>query len=106
METNGTRKGAERRTGERVPYSAEVTLRELSGISGASFQGDTIAARVENLSESGMCVSTRVPLMFSTSVRCDVGLKDLPLAVPTVAQVRWVYKVDSRTYRSGLRYLL
>ena len=89
-----------------MPYTIEVKLHELSGISGYVVRGDSIVARVENISQSGMCVSTRFPLMLSTSVRCEVGLNDLPVAVPTMAQVRWVMKVNSRVYRSGLQYLL
>lgn len=107
MENIGTRnKTSERRLQERIPYTIEVKLHELSGISGTVVKGDPIVARVENVSQNGMCVSSRFPLMLSTSVRCEVGLNDLPVAVPTMAQVRWVLKVNSRTYRSGLQYLL
>jgi hypothetical protein len=107
METNGSQKPAvERRGRDRVPYSIEVRLQEISDISGTVVKGDPIIGRVQNVSQTGMCVASRVPLMLSTSLRCLVALDSLPVAVPTVAQVRWVEKVNSRTYRSGLQYLL
>ena len=108
METSGTRLRAEseRRARERVPYAIDVTLQEMSDISGGIVRGEPIVARAVNVSQTGMCVSSRVPLMLTTSLRCSIGLDDLQIAVPTVAQVRWVEKINSRTYRSGLQYLL
>jgi hypothetical protein len=107
METIGTQKlESERRAKQRVPYAIDVTLQEMSDISGATVKGDPIIARAVNVSQTGMCVSSRVPLMLTTSLRCLIGLNDLQVAVPTMAQVRWVEKINSRTYLSGLQYLL
>jgi len=95
----------DRRTADRFPYSMEVILQELSGESRTTPAGPPIFAHIYNVSQRGMCVSSSVPLIYSKVVRCDIGLKDLPVAVPTVAQVRWVEKINLRNYRCGLRYL-
>jgi len=105
MPNESQQAGVERRRRERMAYSIDVRLQEISDISGTVVAGDPILARVENVSQTGMCVSSRVPLMLTTSLRCMVTLDSLPIAVPTVAQVRWVEKINSRTYRSGLQYL-
>ncbi len=58
-----------------------------------------------NASESGMCVSSAVPLMHSSVVRCDISMGDIPVTIPTMAQIRWVEKVSGGEYRSGLAYI-
>jgi hypothetical protein len=43
--------------------------------------------------------------MHSSVVRCDISVGDLPVTIPTIAQIRWVEKVSGGEYRSGLVYI-
>ncbi len=97
---------SERRTRERYQYSIDIILQELSGDSVADGSAKQILGQVDNVSKRGLCVSSPVPLMLSKVVRCDIGLRDLPVTVPTIAQVRWVEKINPRNYRCGLQYVL
>jgi len=105
MREETTNQISERRTRERFPYAIEVMVQELPGETPPSVAPDPVFGYLHNVSQRGMCVSSSVPLIVSKVVRCDVGIKDLPVSVPTVAQVRWVQKINSRSFRCGLRYL-
>jgi hypothetical protein len=61
---------------------------------------------IHNVSGTGIGISTATPLAYSAVVRCDVALKNLPVFIPTIAQVRWVQRAHGGEYRSGLSYLL
>jgi hypothetical protein len=94
----------ERSTRERVPYSIAVTLHELS-VTGLVVKNSRIPARVEDFSQTGMRVSSVARIMPFTSVLCTVNINDVQVNVPTIAQVRWVERLNSGHYFIGLEYL-
>jgi len=94
----------EKRTAKRYPFTVAVMLHDMSQEQKAS-GSQPIGCVSRNASESGMCISTAVPLMHSSVVRCDISVGDLPVTIPTMAQIRWVEKVSGGEYRSGLVYI-
>ena len=94
----------EKRTAKRYSFTVSVMLHELSQEHKAT-GAKPIGCVSRNASESGMCVSTAVPLMHSSVVRCDISVGDIPVTIPTIAQIRWVERVSGGEYRSGLAYI-
>jgi hypothetical protein len=93
----------EKRTAKRYSFTVAVMLHELS--QDQKTVGRPIGCVSRNASENGMCVSTAVPLMHSAVVRCDISMGDVPVSVPTLAQIRWVERVSGGEYRTGLAYI-
>jgi hypothetical protein len=44
----------------------------------------------------------------SCLVRCEIGVPELPVSIPTLMQVRWTRKqsLQADTYLTGLQFLL
>lgn len=95
----------EKRRTKRYPFTVVVTIQELSAGQKISDNSSTIGCVSRNASESGICLSTAVPLPYSAVVRCDISV-DLRITIPTMAQVRWVQRGHAGEYRSGLAYIL
>lgn len=95
----------ERRLEQRFRFGLSVLVQGLSPTQKIPLAA---AARgvIHNLSKSGMGVSTVAPLTYSAVVRCDIEVTDLPISIPTMAQVRWVKRAHGGEYRSGLAYIL
>jgi hypothetical protein len=77
--------------------------------SGASAQRKTIIkGRIENISRGGICVLSDRSIPDSALVRCEFLVSEAPLPVPTLMQVRWTRKRNSREggYITGLHFLL
>jgi hypothetical protein len=105
----GMKSGAdidERRGEQRFPFKVTVILQELSSTRKTPLPKTAIPGVIHNLSNNGFGIATAVPLTYSTVVRCDIAIKNLPVAIPTIAQVRWVQRAHAGEYRSGLTYLL
>ncbi len=109
--TGGTRpRCSRRRTGPvnrresaRMAHWAEVTL-DLLGLNHSRQR--SLKAQVVNASEGGLCVVLNRSLVLSAVIRCRFQLKDLPVTVPTLLQVRWVEPTPEGKYRCGLMYLV
>ena len=85
-----TKSGSEeRRVAIRYPFNVTVMVHEMSSQQETLPQG-VIGGVSRNVSETGLCVSTAKPLTYSAVVRCDVTVADVPVTIPTMAQVRWV----------------
>jgi hypothetical protein len=96
----------ERRTEPRFRLAANVVVQELSPTHKTPLPKTAIRGVVHDLSSSGFGLSTIAPLSHSTVVRCDIALGNVPVSIPTIAQVRWVQRAHAGEYRSGLTYLL
>ena len=68
---------------------------------------ESIQARVENLSDGGLCLITTKPLKISNPIRCEISLAEFPVALPILLQVRWAQEISPENeYRVGLKFLL
>ena len=95
----------ERRAEPRFRLNVSVIVQELSPARKTPLSKTAIRGVVHDLSNSGFGLSTAAPLSHSTVVRCDIAINNLPVSIPTMAQVRWVQRAAGE-YRSGLAYLL
>jgi hypothetical protein len=105
----GMKSGAdidERRGEQRFPFKVTVILQELSPTRKTPLPKTAVRGVIYNLGNNGFGLSTAVPLTYSTVVRCDIAIKNLPVSIPTMAQVRWVQRAPGGEYRSGLAYLI
>jgi PilZ domain len=91
----------ERRVANRYSLNVTVMIHEMMSSPAAAIGGVS-----RNVSDAGICLSTAKPLAHSSVVRCEVAVSDAPVAVPTMAQVRWVEKRQGAEYRCGLVYIL
>ena len=67
----------------------------------------TFQATIHDISEGGLGVRTSRTVTVSSPIRCEVRLADVPGAIPTLAQVRWVKNSRPRAgVRIGLQFLL
>ncbi len=66
-----------------------------------------IEGRVENLSAGGLGLLTERSLTVSDLVRCELVFPQIPAAVPTLVQVRWVRQIpEGPPYLTGLQFLI
>jgi len=99
----------DRRHEARFPQSLEVSVRKLPQLGSAENPGDcTMAARVQNISQGGVCLVTPCPIEKSSLVRCEIAISDAPIHFATLMQVRWTRKQSAtpESYISGLEALL
>jgi PilZ domain len=93
----------------RFPQNLEVLIRELPQL---GLEEDpeicTVTARVQNMSQGGVCLVTACPIKKSAVFRCEIAIGDAPLRVATLMQVRWTRKQSAtpESFISGLETLL
>ena len=63
--------------------------------------------RIQNMSKGGVCFLSQTPITRASLLRCEIGITDVPLSIPTLALVRWTKKqnLESSSYLSGLQFL-
>ncbi len=86
----------------RLPMELAARIREMFADSVADVM---IGAQTVNVSRSGVCMRTLLPLPVSAIVQCELLLPNLPVSLPTLMQVRWTRR-SSGTCECGLRYLV
>lgn len=66
------------------------------------------AGRIHNLSNGGVCILSSLPLQASMFVCCSFPASDVPVAIPTLMQVRWTAKRGNKakSYISGLQFVV
>jgi PilZ domain len=89
-----------RRHQPRRVQAAEIRIRQISGETPS-----LIFANVQNLSRGGICIASRVPLLRSSVVKCEIGIPEMTFAIPALMQVVWVEETCPWEYEVGLRYL-
>ena len=77
----------------------KATARALSQYFPTPSQSTIAHARVENISDGGVCLVTDSELPVAALVECRLYVPSLPVPIPTLLIVRW-----SRKRRSGRRH--
>ena len=98
----------ERRQHVRFPQSLEVHGRSLRPIHAADSDAGEFVGRIQNISEGGITLLTELPLEPSSFVRCNIIAPDVPVAIPSLMQIRWsVVRRDhgTQSYLSGLQFV-
>jgi hypothetical protein len=66
-----------------------------------------LRGKILNISAGGLCLLSEHVVEQYQVLRCQILLRELPVAIPTLLQVRWIHRpTGSHTYRLGLRFLL
>lgn len=102
-------KKSDRRHDARFPQSLEVSVRELPQLGSVKNpEVCTMVARVQNISQRGVCLVTSCPIEQSSLVRCEIAIGDAPMHFATLMQVRWTRKqsVIPESFIAGLEALL
>jgi hypothetical protein len=98
----------ERRQYERFPQVFEVRGRSLLSGQTSGPLPKEFSGRIHNLSDGGVCILSSFPLQASMFVSCSFPVTDVPVAIPTLMQVRWTAKRGnkSKSYISGLQFVV
>jgi len=94
----------ERRRYSRYEASLEIVIRELSPPGTPDPLAVSIHSETRNISTHGLCVQLDQACPDSALVRCEIHVPSCPVAIPTLAQVRWVQDGQG-TFVAGLEFL-
>lgn len=98
----------DRRQHPRFPHLLELQAHEVQLLESGIEKEKTIVGRVQNVSKGGLCFVSPQPIEQSCLVRCEIGVSEIPVSIPTLMQVRWTRKqsLQANTYVTGLQFLL
>jgi hypothetical protein len=98
---------SDRRTHPRFPQILEIQAHEVLPLKTDETAKPPVLGRIQNMSKGGVCVLSQHPVSRAALLRCEIGMSDAPLSVPTLALVRWTKKqnLESNSYLSGLQFL-
>ncbi len=91
----------------RYAFSARLKALLSPWVGLPSSQGRALHGQVRNISPGGLCLVTSQPVKPSRLIRCEIKFPEVPVTIPTLAQVRWTRKNSGkRTYLAGLQFVL
>jgi PilZ domain len=100
---------AEKRRHRRYSVTCELTGKSLKPIAGpeaGEWSGGDIRGVIPDVSAGGLCLLTDDRAEVSDPLVCEIRGPDMPVAIPTLMQVRWFHKHgDGYAYRLGLQFL-
>jgi hypothetical protein len=98
----------DRRQHPRFPQLLELQAREVQTVGSRSEIEKAVIGRVQNVSRGGICLVSPQPMAQSCLVRCEIGVSEIPVSIPTLMQVRWTRKqsLQADTYVTGLQFVL
>ena len=98
----------DRRQYPRFPQLLELQAREVHTLGSRSEIEKAVVGRVQNVSRGGICLVSPQPMAQSCLVRCEIGVSEIPVSIPTLMQVRWTRKqsLQADTYVTGLQFVL
>jgi len=94
----------ERRGSLRHHINLQMIAQEISR-SGIPSSATRARCQTENLSSGGCCVVLDQQCREAALLRCEILMSGCPVAIPTLARVRWV-ESDRQPCRAGLEFLL
>lgn len=99
--------GRERRHNPRYPIRGKLGGLVLSSLELPDARRGAIRGGVENISAGGLCLLTDRFLAVAEPVRAELLFPEIPVAVPTLVQVRWIRKTpEGQNYLAGLQFLI
>ena len=97
----------EKRRYARQSVTGRLTGHILPSLSSRDETEQTFEAAIHDISEGGLCIVVPWGPPVSSPIRCEIRLAELPIAIPTLTQVRWVKTNPSAPgARVGLQFLL
>ena len=95
----------ERRQGTRYTASLEVWAQEVSPFGPPDPSAGVIQGTIQNISDRGLCVAWDRTPTSSSLLKCRIVVTGSPVAIPTLAQVRWVGNEQGESL-TGMEFLL
>ena len=97
----------ERRRDHRFPHEVSLQLQEVPP-HGGPITTKSFSARVQNVSQGGICVISEHSVLQASLVRCEIPVSDTPLNIATLMVVRWTQKQNlcPEGYLTGLQFFL
>jgi hypothetical protein len=98
---------SDRRSHPRFPQILEIQAHEVLPLKSEEKAKPPVLGRIQNMSKGGICFLSQQPVSRASLLRCEIGMADVPLSVPTLLLVRWTKKqnLESNSYLSGLQFL-
>jgi hypothetical protein len=98
----------DRRSQSRFPQNLRVLITQLPQVGARPRRRSSIAGRIQNMSQGGLCVITPYALTESSVLRCEIAIAEAPIKISTLVQVRWTekQKLHPDEFLSGLSFLL
>ena len=98
----------DRRQYPRFPQLLDLQAHEVQPLKPEIEKSKAVVGRVQNVSKGGLCLISPQPIAKSCLVRCEIGISETPVSIPTLMQVRWTRKqnLQADTYLTGLQFLL
>jgi PilZ domain len=98
----------DRRQYPRFPQLLDLQAREVQPLRSGTETSKAVVGRVQNVSKGGLCLISQHAIARSCLVRCEIGVSEIPVSIPTLMQVRWTRKqnLQADTYLTGLQFLL
>ena len=91
----------------RYGLTSKVRGREITLLGTSQRSKAVVRGQIQNISAGGLCLETAQRIRVSSLVRCEIPLPRIPVAIPTLMQVRWAHRnATGHTYRVGLQFLL
>ena len=100
-----TLKFTDQRRYPRFEVDDRLTVRILSGLPHTN-PDRYLEALVQDVGLGGLGILVMEPLSVSNPVRCRIRLANLPVSIPTLAQVCWCERGNSGEFRAGIQFLL
>jgi len=99
---------SDRRQYPRFPYVLDILAHDCPPLNHSGPPRPSVLGRVQNVSQGGICVLSQKLIPRSALLRCEVGVSEVPVAIPTLLQVCWSRKqnVEAASYLTGLKFLL
>jgi PilZ domain len=94
----------ERRRSERHPASLSVVLREAPALETLP-SIPSLSGEMWNISGGGFCAQVSGSSRDSVLLQCEISVAGFPVAIPTLAYVRWVKNGKPKSL-VGLEFLL
>lgn len=96
------------RSNRRLSYEKEVIVSKgaqfaLKGLKGAAKSVAT--GQMKNISNGGLCLISKSKVKVNDFLRLSFKLETLPVAIPTLVEVRWVQKTSDSFFKFGVRFI-
>jgi hypothetical protein len=96
------------RSNRRLSYEKEVIVSKganfvLKGSKGSS--KSISAGQMKNISNGGLCLVSKTKVNVNDFLRLSFKLEALPVAIPTLVEVRWVQKTTDSFFKFGVRFV-
>src|SRR5215813_14256421 len=95
----------EKRQHPRYSFKEAASTFPFSTIRYSNTAERTVRARLQNLSQGGVCLRADHSVKKEQVVRCDLSLPGIPVPIPTLMRVRWTRRVQ-QGYMTGMQFLV